>query len=87
MYRSVEEAVKFESVVFPHMHRNGDDTRYVQELLGHHDIKSSQSYTHVTISDLNAVYDRTHPAAKNSIKLTACQLPSIVDKQSTKDKP
>jgi site-specific recombinase XerD len=51
-----------------HMLKHGADIRYVQELLGHQDIKSTQIYTHVTISDLNAVYRRTHPAAKKSTK-------------------
>jgi integrase/recombinase XerD len=47
-----------------HMLRNGADIRYVQEMLGHLCIESTQIYTRVTITDLQGVYSRTHPAAR-----------------------
>ncbi|MCG0477193.1 tyrosine-type recombinase/integrase [Pseudomonas aeruginosa] len=49
-----------------HMLRHGADIRYVQEMLGHLCIESTQIYTHVTITDLQGVYSRTHPAARGS---------------------
>ncbi|MCG6167193.1 tyrosine-type recombinase/integrase [Leptospira sanjuanensis] len=41
---------------------NGADIRYVQEMLGHRDLNSTQIYTHVAIRKLQEVYERTHPA-------------------------
>lgn len=49
-----------------HMLRHGVDIRYVQEMLGHQRIESTQIYTHVTATDLQGVYSRTHPAAQDS---------------------
>lgn len=47
------------------MLRNGADIRYVQEMLGHLDITSTQIYTRVTVMDLTRVYNDTHPAARH----------------------
>ena len=37
---------------------------YVQELLGHSSLETTQLYTRVTISTLKAVYEATHPGAR-----------------------
>lgn len=47
-----------------HMMRGGADIRYIQEMLGHRCIESTQIYTHVTITDLQVVYSKTHPSAQ-----------------------
>ncbi|EPE84480.1 putative site-specific tyrosine recombinase XerC [Leptospira noguchii str. 1993005606] len=46
------------------MLENGADIRYVQEMLGHRDLNSTQIYTHVAIRKLQEVYENTHPSAE-----------------------
>ena len=49
---------------FTDMHRGGADIRYVQEMLGHERIETTQIYTHVHIEVLRAVHARCHPHGK-----------------------
>jgi len=46
------------------MLEGGADVRFVQELLGHSSLTSTQVYTRVSISKLKAVYDACHPGAR-----------------------
>lgn len=46
------------------MLEGGADVRFVQELLGHSSLETTQVYTHVSISKLKAVYEACHPGAK-----------------------
>ncbi|MCF7731462.1 MAG: tyrosine-type recombinase/integrase [Akkermansiaceae bacterium] len=43
------------------MHLNGADIRYVQEMLGHARLETTQIYTHVNIKALAEIHARTHP--------------------------
>jgi integrase/recombinase XerD len=45
-----------------HMLENGADIRYIQALLGHASLSTTEVYTRVSILQLKAVHDRTHPA-------------------------
>ncbi len=77
--RSVERIVKRYAMLFssdpsihPHSFRHayathllgaGADLRAIQELLGHASLSTTQKYTQVSLENLMAVYDRTHPKA------------------------
>jgi len=50
-----------------HMLENGADIRYIQALLGHADLSTTQIYTHVSIAKLKEVHAATHPAAAQPI--------------------
>jgi integrase/recombinase XerD len=50
--------------VATHMLRAGADLRYVQELLGHNRIDTTECYTHLDVSDLGEAHVRSHPRGK-----------------------
>jgi integrase/recombinase XerD len=47
-----------------HMLEAGAELRYIQALLGHADLSTTQIYTHVAIGKLMAVHAATHPGAQ-----------------------
>lgn len=49
-----------------HMLENGADIRYIQQLLGHARLDTTQIYTDVSIAQLREVHTRTHPTARQS---------------------
>jgi integrase/recombinase XerC len=77
--RSLRNIVKFyatllagDASIHPHSFRHayathllsdGADLRAIQELLGHARLSTTQQYTKVSLADLMAVYDRSHPKA------------------------
>lgn len=54
-----------------HMLDNGADVRYIQMLLGHADLTSTQIYTHVSIGRLREIHAATHPAGHEAASLLA----------------
>ena len=45
-----------------HMLENGADIRYIQALLGHAELSTTQIYTQVSIAKLKSIHAATHPA-------------------------
>jgi len=44
------------------MLENGADIRFIQQMLGHADLKTTQIYTQVSIRQLKQIHSATHPA-------------------------
>ncbi len=47
-----------------HMLEEGADLRAIQEMLGHERLSTTQRYTQMTVSQIQRVYEETHPRAK-----------------------
>ena len=60
----------FRHVMATLMLDNGADIRYIQEMLGHADLKTTQIYTQVSIRQLKRIHAATHPGASLDKKKT-----------------
>ncbi|MEM5299646.1 tyrosine-type recombinase/integrase [Burkholderia sp. JPY481] len=52
----------FRHAMATQMLENGADIRYVQAMLGHADLKTTEIYTQVSIRALKDIHTATHPA-------------------------
>jgi len=53
------------------MLEGGADIRYIQAMLGHADLKTTEIYTHVAIRQLQEIHRATHPAKLKKEKAAA----------------
>jgi len=51
-----------------HMLENGADIRYIQQMLGHANLSTTEIYTEVSIHQLKKVHALTHPASTPKVK-------------------
>ena len=59
------------------MLEGGADIRYIQQMLGHADITSTQVYTQVSLRTLTAVHAATHPGASNQPRRHHTATPAV----------
>ncbi len=48
------------------MLENGADIRFIRQMLGHAKLETTEIYTHVSIRQLKAIHESTHPARMHS---------------------
>jgi RHS repeat-associated protein len=66
------------------MHRGGADIRYVQEMLGHARMETTQIYTHVHIDALREIHTRCHPHGR----LNQLEVPEVLEQRTrVKEEP
>jgi integrase/recombinase XerD len=70
---------------------NGADIRYIQQMLGHVSIGTTEIYTHVSIVQLKKVQEMTHPTMhgrrkeKAGPEATEYELLATLDTESEED--
>jgi integrase/recombinase XerD len=57
----------FRHAMATHMLTNGADIRFIQAILGHAQLTTTEIYTHVTIAKLKEVHTLTHPAERAAL--------------------
>jgi integrase/recombinase XerD len=55
------------------MLEGGADIRFIQQMLGHVSLRTTEKYTHVSIRTLQKVYAATHPGANLERRKSASQ--------------
>lgn len=68
-----------------HMLENGADIRYIQAMLGHADLSTTQIYTHVSIRKLQEIHAATHPAKLENTAVLLAQLQLEHDQEAEQE--
>jgi integrase/recombinase XerD len=69
------------------MLENGADIRYIQAMLGHADLRTTQIYTQVSIRKLQQIHKLTHPADLPNVDQLSATDPSVPKSDPTKENP
>lgn len=69
----------FRHAMATHMLDNGADIRFIQAMLGHADLATTQIYTQVSIEKLREIHTATHPAKLSDRKALLAQLAAEAD--------
>jgi integrase/recombinase XerD len=64
----------FRHAMATHMLENGADIRFIQAMLGHANLTTTQIYTHVSIDKLQQIHAATHPARLERAEATQAGL-------------
>ena len=75
----------FRHAMATHMLEAGADIRYIQVMLGHANLETTQIYTQVSIGKLKEIHDATHPAKLTRTKSTPTDSAQDADTQSQRD--
>jgi integrase/recombinase XerD len=67
----------FRHAMATHMLNNGADIRFIQAILGHAQLTTTEIYTHVTIAKLKEIHALTHPA-----EVTPRRMPASIDQHA-----
>jgi integrase/recombinase XerD len=72
----------FRHAMATHMLDNGADTRFIQAMLGHANLQTTQIYTQVSIEKLRQIHEATHPAR---LERQAKRTSDAIDERSERD--
>jgi len=74
----------FRHAMATHMLENGADIRYIQAMLGHSELSTTQIYTQVSITKLKEIHAATHPARleRTNAARSALTAPASAEAQS-----
>jgi integrase/recombinase XerD len=66
------------------MLENGADIRFIQEMLGHSNLQSTQIYTRVSVRQLKKIHSATHPGATLEKKKPASASAATQDDEASR---